>query len=473
MDEIFGYFPPSAVPPSKPPMLTLLKQARAFGVGIVLATQNPVDLDYKGLANCGTWFIGRLQTERDKLRVLDGLEGAASSSGHAFDRARMDALLSGLKSRVFLLNNVHESGPVLFETRWTLSYLRGPMTREEIRRLMSDRAPQPETQAAAPPAFAPAAPAPAPLSAAATEGAARPALPADVPELFWPVAAGTDPGAAPVVYRPHLLARLRVHYVQTKAALDAWQEVTLVAPVPEGKLDVDWERSSAMGAEAVSRFSEQSGSGVRYASASSALTDAKSYTRWKRAVAAHVYRSQPLVLFQAPELKLVSRPGESQADFRARLALAGREGRDGRFEKLKTAYAKKLATAHERVRRAHERLLAEQAQAADSSMDAAFSVGAGVLGAVLGRKVVSMGNVSRARSAVRAAGRVKKEREDRASAEQALAEAQAKYAELDAEFRQRLAELEQGTHPANVEELRVPPRKADIEVALLACAWIP
>src|SRR5204863_5524640 len=102
--EVFGYFPPSANPPSKVPMLTLLKQARAFGVGVMLATQNPVDLDYKGLSNCGTWFLGRLQTERDKLRVLDGLEGASTQAGAKFDRGRMETILSGLGSRVFLLN---------------------------------------------------------------------------------------------------------------------------------------------------------------------------------------------------------------------------------------------------------------------------------------------------------------------------------------------------------------------------------
>ena len=136
MDEIAGYFPPTAMPPSKRPMLTLLKQARAFGLGVVLATQNPVDLDYKGLSNCGTWFIGRLQTERDKLRVLDGLEGAAAGAGRGFERAQLDRVLSGLGSRVFLMNNVHEDGPVTFQSRWALSYLRGPLTRDQIRGLM-------------------------------------------------------------------------------------------------------------------------------------------------------------------------------------------------------------------------------------------------------------------------------------------------------------------------------------------------
>ena len=139
MDEIFGYFPPTANPPSKQPMLTLLKQARAYGLGVVLATQNPVDLDYKGLSNTGTWFLGKLQTERDKARVLEGLEGASAASGAEFDRQAMEATLAGLGSRVFLMHNVHEDGPITFQTRWAMSYLRGPLTRSQIQTLMADR----------------------------------------------------------------------------------------------------------------------------------------------------------------------------------------------------------------------------------------------------------------------------------------------------------------------------------------------
>ncbi|MBE0591128.1 MAG: ATP-binding protein, partial [Gemmatimonadales bacterium] len=137
MDEVFGYFPPTANPPSKTPMLTLLKQARAYGLGVVLATQNPVDLDYKGLSNAGTWFLGRLQTERDKMRVIEGLEGASATAGAGFDRQRTERLLAGLKNRLFLMHNVHDDAPVLFHTRWALSYLRGPLTRTQIQTLMA------------------------------------------------------------------------------------------------------------------------------------------------------------------------------------------------------------------------------------------------------------------------------------------------------------------------------------------------
>ncbi len=139
MDEVFGYLPPVAEPPSKRPLLTLLKQARAFGVGVVLGTQNPVDLDYKGLANIGTWFLGRLQTQRDKDRLLDGLESSASGAG--LDRGELDKLLSSLDKRVFLLHDVHAGAPTLFRTRWAMSYLAGPLTRDQIRRLTPAAAP--------------------------------------------------------------------------------------------------------------------------------------------------------------------------------------------------------------------------------------------------------------------------------------------------------------------------------------------
>jgi len=172
MDEIFGFFPPTAEPPSKKPLLTLLKQARAFGLGVLLATQNPVDLDYKGLSNAGTWLIGRLQTDQDKQRVLDGLEGASGQGG--LDRSQLEKLISALGNRVFLLNNVHENAPEVFQTRWTMSYLRGPLSRPQIASLMTPlKAALPPT--AAPSAAAPAAAAPAAAPACRCAAPLRPA----------------------------------------------------------------------------------------------------------------------------------------------------------------------------------------------------------------------------------------------------------------------------------------------------------
>jgi hypothetical protein len=219
MDEVFGYMPPVAEPPSKRPLLTLLKQGRAFGLGVVLATQNPVDLDYKGLANVGTWMLGRLQTERDKQRLMDGLEGAAAGGG--FDRARTAQILSGLASRVFLLHNVHDEAPALFETRWTLSYLRGPLTRPEIKRLMDPAKPAAATAPAGPAAAAPAA-------APAGPGLpSAPVLPPDVPQSFLPVRAKPDG----VVYDPRLFAIAALHYADAKRGIAHTEELSLLVPL--------------------------------------------------------------------------------------------------------------------------------------------------------------------------------------------------------------------------------------------------
>src|SRR5258708_3105134 len=103
---------------------------------MVLASQTPVDLDYKGLSNAGTWFLGRLQTERDKARVLEGLEGASAEAGASFNRSDMEKKLASLGNRVFLMNNVHSNKPVVFQSRWAMSYLRGPLTRDQVKTLM-------------------------------------------------------------------------------------------------------------------------------------------------------------------------------------------------------------------------------------------------------------------------------------------------------------------------------------------------
>ncbi len=233
MDEIFGFFPPVANPPSKQPLLTLLKQARAYGLGVVLATQNPVDLDYKGLSNAGTWFLGRLQTERDKARVLEGLEGAVTGAGQRFDRNDMDRILSGLGTRIFLMHNVHEDAPETFETRWAMSYLRGPLTREQISRLMAPRkgaAPKlPSSAASAAPSRG--APTPSP----------RPVLSAEIPEHFMPVRA-ERPADAELIYEPMLLGVATVRVADTKRGVDTTEELSVLVPITDEAIAVDWER---------------------------------------------------------------------------------------------------------------------------------------------------------------------------------------------------------------------------------------
>mgnify|MGYP003677503638 FL=1 len=227
MDEVAGYFPPVSNPPSKPPMLTLLKQARAFGLGITLATQNPVDLDYKGLSNIGTWFLGRLQTERDKARVLEGLEGSAAQSGQPFDRAAMEQKLAALGNRVFLMNNVHDDAPSTFQTRWALSFLAGPLARDQIGRLMADRKKKLQDK----------------REEAKTESLddtsstpTRPVVPSGVKEKFL-VATESALDGSRLVYRPAVYAEGTLHHVRASADLDSWQDVKLIVRCGSGVPD--------------------------------------------------------------------------------------------------------------------------------------------------------------------------------------------------------------------------------------------
>ena len=242
MDEVFGYFPPTANPPSKQPMLTLLKQARAFGLGVVLATQNPVDLDYKGLSNTGTWFLGRLQTERDKMRVLEGLEGAAAQTGIQFNRSEMEEVLAGLGKRKFLMNNVHDDHPVVFETRWVMSYLRGPLTRNQIQTLIEQSGFDPEAVESVH-AKSNSRPGAEPVEEQEPDLDPRQLIPADIGQAFVAPEIGIS-RTDKIVYRPALIGRGRLHYVRATYKVDKWVEKTFVAHVRGDEIPPEiWDES--------------------------------------------------------------------------------------------------------------------------------------------------------------------------------------------------------------------------------------
>ncbi|HEX5009482.1 MAG TPA: helicase HerA-like domain-containing protein [Planctomycetota bacterium] len=480
MDEVFGYFPPVANPPSKQPMLTLLKQARAFGLGVVLATQNPVDLDYKGLSNCGTWWLGRLQTDRDRMRVLDGLEGAAATSGIAFDRGAAEALLAGLPKRTFLMSNVHESGPVMFQTRWTLSYLAGPLARPQIKQLMEARkagaamTPAVATPAATAPRQAPAPRAAPPVAAAApaptpaSPTSSRPVLPPEVREVF--VARAGRPAGAQLEAR--LLLDVRLHYVDAKSGVDCWQKATLLAPVEaEGALS-PWEHAEDVDSAALVR-SDEPAAGARFGALPPSATSPRTWPALGKSAAAWLYQARPLHLLRAPALKLVSRPGESAGDFRARVALAARELRDRELEKLQARWAPKLRVQQDRERRVLEKLRVQQAQYEQSKVSAVVSVGSTLLGALFGRKLGSAGNVGRAGTAMRGASRAAKEKEDIGAAQAELEAAHQQLAKLTQEFEGEAAKL-RATLEAEpvIETLDIAPRRTDIVIESLALAWL-
>ena len=464
MDEIFGYFPPVANPPSKLPLMTLLKQARAFGLGVVLATQNPVDLDYKGLANTGTWFIGRLQTERDKARVLEGLEGASASAGKQFDRGRMEQTLAGLGNRIFLMNNVHEDEPVVFETRWCLSYLRGPLTRSQIKLLMDSR----RTEARVPSER----PLPTPSSQQAGVKS-RPVLPPDVPQYFVPIR-GTKPEGSDLVYVPTLVGSSQVRFTDSKSAIDTTQDVSVLIPITESAITVDWDHAASADL-AVADLEQAPQDGAQFLALPPSAGKVKTYETWNKDFGGWLFRTQKLQLFKSPGTKEVSKPEESERDFRVRLQQSGREQRDKGADSLRQKYASKISTLQERVRRAEQQREKQQAESRSSQVQAAISVGASILGAFMGRKTISATNIGRATSAIRGAGRVLKESQDVSLAEENVAALQKQLADLEAQFKSESEALSAATDPSNekLETISIKPTKANIAVKLLALAWTP
>jgi hypothetical protein len=460
MDEIFGYFPPSANPPSKPPMLTLLKQARAFGVGCVLATQNPVDLDYKGLGNTGTWLIGRLQTERDRDRLLDGLTTALGGEGPS--REEFARLLGALTQRVFLMRNVHEDAPVLLKSRWALSYLRGPLTPAEISRLMN-----PRKQAAAGTVAAAATAAAASDPAAPTPSSARPALPADVEEGFLPVQGATDR----ITYRPRVLGLAKLHYVDKSAGIDEWQSLALAAAISDDGREALWSDAEQIAAS----VTREPVAAASFADLPAGALRATNYAQWGKALAAQLYQDRALKLLACDALMQTSTAGESEGDFRARLALAVREQRDVQAEKLRQQFAPKLASLQAQKQRALERVDREKGQATQQKLQAAISIGATLLGAFLGRKAVSTTNIGRATTAVRNTARIGRESADVERAEGSAEQIEQRIADLDRQLQAAIAALDTRLDPQGIalRELTIAPRKSDIAVGKVLLLWTP
>ena len=503
MDEIFGYFPPVATPPSKKPLLTLLKQARAYGVGVVLATQNPVDLDYKGLANTGTWFIGRLQTERDKARVLEGLEGAAAGAG-GFDKGAMEQTLAGLGNRVFLMYNVHEDGPVTFHTRWAMSYLRGPLTRTQIKTLVdpvraahaavsaatststaqpaaadqpvSVPVAQPEgTATAAVPQPSPTTPpvTPAAVAAAGTAAAAsaaRPLLPPDVTELFVPVRGGSGD----LVYKPALLGAAAVHFVDDKIEGTHDKPVSVFLPMRDAVGSMDWAAAEGLSIP-VDDLEREPDPAASFAPLPSSAGQADSYKSWGKEFHTWLYRNQVLELRKSGDLKLVSRPGESEGDFRVRLQQAARERRDALTQELRDKYTAKLARIDESIRTAEQAVSREEEQAKGAKLQTVVSLGATLLGAFTGRKALSATTLGRATTAARGVGRSFDQAGDVGRAKETVEAKNKEKLALSATFEEEVAALESKMDRIHeeLETFAVKPRKSDIDLKLVALVWMP
>jgi len=320
LDEVAGYMPPVANPPSKQALLLLMKQARAFGLGVVLATQNPIDIDYKGLSNAGTWFLGRLQTERDKARLLDGLEGALTGQGATFDRGETERILSSLQKRTFFLHDVHEDHPVIFQTRWAMSYLRGPLTKDQIKLLTPAAA-----KAAPPPPPLPAASSAAAGTATATASAGRsasaparaaasasasgsvvsapPVLPPQVEQFFAPA----RPGLMTLAYEPMLFAKASVRFVDPKRGVDVARDVTKLVQFGSGAVLVDWESAEDADIDAADLETAPAGPAT-FAPLPPAAAKAASYGTWQKEFARWLQQDQVLSIFFDAATGLTSQP---------------------------------------------------------------------------------------------------------------------------------------------------------------------
>jgi hypothetical protein len=491
MDEIFGFFPPSAVPPSKPAMLSLLKQARAFGLGVVLATQNPVDLDYKGLSNCGTWFLGRLQTERDKARVIEGLESAAAGAEERLGgRAALDSLLSGLAKRTFVMHNVHEDGPALLRTRWALSYLRGPLGRDEIARLVAPlKAAEPAPRGSslpaatggsavetAKPSAAPTSGAPASDTASGVApGVAPPLAPDGVEEAFAEAVAPTG-STGTLVYRPYLLGSAQLHFSR-RGLVDRFDEVTLLAPVEPAARKLGWADCLVYaGPGPATSHATAAPAGARFVELAATARRKPSYQTARKTLASELYRTRTVVVRRAPQLDLQSEPGEGEASFRGRIQTALHELRDREVAKLRQRYAVEAEKLDRRMATAVERREREEAQLRDRKLNTAVSAGTSLLGALFGRKKLTVTNLNRVGRTVRDFGGSQREAADVERAAERVEDLEETKNRLEEALRSEI-EAFQASQPTvdtvAVETIEIRPLKGDLVVERLALVWTP
>ena len=468
MDEILGYLPPVANPPSKLPLLTLLKQGRAFGIGVVLATQNPVDLDYKGLSNTGTWFLGRLQTERDKARVLEGLESVAGG----IDRAEADRLLSGLGKRIFLLHNVHEKSPVVFQTRWTMSYLRGPLSRDQIRMLTNTAAAKPAgpAAAAARPPDASAAP---PSSSPAASASDQPIVPPGIEQFFAPVSGEPAAASGPVTYAPVVLGAARVGFSDGKLRIDESRDVLYAAELTAEAVAVDWADATRLDIPMtdLQRFGVE---GARFEPVADAGLKAKNYAAWEKSLSKWLSQTERLELMREPRLGITARPGETERDFRIRVQEAQRSARDEALAALRKRLAPQRARLEEQLRRAQAAVSRETEQASHAKLQTAVSMGATLLGAILGRKVTTTGTLGRATTAARGVGRSMKESNDIRQATETVEAIAARQRELEEQVSQESARIAaQYEAPAAFETVAIAPKRGQVSIQFVALGWMP
>ncbi len=374
---------------------------------------------------------------------------------------------------MFLMNNVHEDAPVLFNTRWVLSYLRGPLTRQQIRILMKDRREEALQQSRVPARSNAAQKMEQTVAVAKPTERQRPVVPADITESFFPVRrrAGRE---AKLVYRPALVGTAELHYANSPLDLDHWSRVACLTPLHDDLAANVWAEATTL-ENAKPEFASRPDPDAEFAELPSAASKSKMYTTWERRFKTHLYRTFPLTMWKSIKPKVISEAGESERDFTLRVRDAARERRDLELEKLRNKYAPRLERIQDRIERAKEKLSKQKAQYSEKKGSTLISIGTTILGAMFGRKVKSVGTVGRAATTARRAGSARKEKLDVEVAKKQLIEQQEKLAELEAKFTQDLAEKRTALDPDEVEydEKTVAPRKSDITIGRVALTWLP
>lgn len=397
---------------------------------------------------------------------MAGLEGAAA--GKHFDRGRMERILAGLGKRVFLLNNVHENEPAIFQTRWTLSYLRGPMTRENIK-LLTTAAGVVQPTAAAPAASAPPSE-PVAASAGAGLDPQPPLLSPGITAYYLPAAA-----AQPAIeYFPAVAACLDVHYTSAKHRIDVSRRLAIAAPLSAGPVPLDWDQAAPVELEPA-ELSTEPAAAAGFAELPAEAKKPKAYDAWRKDLARWVRQNYALRLLRSERFGIAAGPAESRADFMARLSQTAREQRDLEVEKLRRRYADKFAALRDRLMRAEQAVTREQEQLSAKKVETAISFGTAILGAFLGRRAVSASSAGRLGTAAKSAGRLRKESMDTARAQESVEALKTRMAELDQALQADIAALETAFDPANepLQEISVAPTPSGIAQEFFGLVWLP
>ena len=480
-DEVFGFMPPVAEPPSKKPLITLLKQARAFGLGCVLVTQNPVDIDYKGLTNTGTWFIGKLQTERDKKRVLDGLQGVASQSG--IDTKNYSDLISSLSSRVFLYHNVHENMPVVFYTRWAMSYLRGPMTRPQIRQLMINRKELTKTTDSVQTVKV--------TDSKVTEEALLrnpPTLSPGIPEVFFPLDLNENKAKNSIIekfgnnisieniqlhYKPTIFGSGTVRFFDRKESIDEQIEKKLIIKDLDHTSFLDWknaEESKVGNTDLLNNKNQVSDKEAFFDLIPELANSQTEFKNLNKDLKDFLYYNSVLKLKINEDLDLIQHPEESERDFKIRLLQRSREKRDAEVDKLKEKYAKTLDKLQTKLSKLEFDLADEEADYNARKREELVGAGESVLSIFMGSRRTSRATTiaRRRRMTSKAKRKVDETKEDIVRLKEDIVELEE---ELKTAIEKIVEKYEKVADDLSVKEVK--PRKSDIKINLVALAWKP